>query len=290
MTKQENTRTIETEVTIEAKPEQVWKALTDADELTRWFPLEAGVEPGAGGKILLSWGSNMEGFSRIRVWEPNRHLQTTWMEPTERMKESARDAPPGSTAEIVSGGGWPSDKLIVDYFLESRGGKTVLRLVHSGFSADAKWDSEFDSHRRGWNFELRSLRHYLERHRGRQRHLVWLRAPLQASAEQCWNRLLGPEGLVSEGDLGRDQLERAYTVRTVHGDELKGTVHIFDPPLQLGMTLDNMDASLLRFSIETCFGPPEANLFLSSWTHADGDDEMASFRERWGRTLQALAA
>lgn len=290
MSHQPSTRTIETEIAIEATPERVWKALTDAVELTRWFPLEAGVEPGEGGKILLSWGANMEGLSRIRVWEPHRHLQTSWMEPTERMKASGKDAPAGSTANLAAGGEWPGDKLIVDYFLEAEGGKTVLRLVHSGFSADARWDNEFDSHRRGWNYELRSLRHYLERHAGRQRKMVWLRAPLQVSAEVAWNRLIGPEGLAREGSLGRSQVDHAYRVRTVHGDDLKGTVTIFDQPLQLGLTLDNMRSSLLRFSIETCYGPAEANLFLSSWTGDDGDPAMQSFRERWAVTLTELAS
>ena len=292
MNDQTGTRAIETEVTIDAPPERVWKALTDANELTRWFPFEADVEPGEGGKILLSWGADMEGSSRIRVWEPGRHLQTSWMEPTERMLETGKDAPAGSTAERAAGGEWPGDKLIVDYFLEALGGKTVLRLVHSGFSADAKWDNEFDSHRRGWNFELRSLRHYLEHHDGRQRKVVWLRAPLKVSAEQAWSRVVGTEGLAREGSLAGSLLDSAYSVRTVHGDALNGTLTVFDRPLQLAMTLDNMGSSLLRFSVETCFGPAEANLFLSSWPVADGEDDEAvkRFRERWASTLKELAS
>lgn len=41
---------------IAAEPDEVWQALTDARELTRWFPVEARVEPGLGGSIWLSWG------------------------------------------------------------------------------------------------------------------------------------------------------------------------------------------------------------------------------------------
>ena len=51
------TRTIEKELEIDAPIEAVWKALTDAEELTNWFPLEARVKPGVGGSIwrLESW-------------------------------------------------------------------------------------------------------------------------------------------------------------------------------------------------------------------------------------------
>lgn len=42
-------RRIEKEIEINAPLEDVWKALTDANELARWFPLEARVTPGPGG-------------------------------------------------------------------------------------------------------------------------------------------------------------------------------------------------------------------------------------------------
>ncbi len=63
---------------IEAPPEAVWKALTDAKELVRWFPLKAEVEPRVGGRYWLSWEGEFEGDSRIEIFEPERHLRTTW--------------------------------------------------------------------------------------------------------------------------------------------------------------------------------------------------------------------
>ncbi|MFQ5718792.1 MAG: SRPBCC domain-containing protein [Acidobacteriota bacterium] len=288
MTQDGSRRTIEVKLDIEATPEQVWKALTDAEELARWFPLEAGVEPGAGGKIVLSWGENMEGICRIRRWEPERHLQTTWMEPTERAAAAARDAPEGSWIETAARGDWPADHLLVDTYLEARGGGTTLRLVHSGFSADAAWDEEYDSHRRGWNFELCSLRHYLERHAGKNRTMEWVRAPLTAEPATVWSRLLGADGLGAESHLDALGSGAAYSTRTVHGEMLRGTVVLSDAPLQLALTLEEKGSALLRFGIETCFGPPEANLWLSAW-NANPDD-MKAFHRRWETTLRELAA
>jgi uncharacterized protein YndB with AHSA1/START domain len=49
-------RRLEKEIEIAVPIEEVWKALTDANELARWFPLEARVTPGLGGNIFVSWG------------------------------------------------------------------------------------------------------------------------------------------------------------------------------------------------------------------------------------------
>jgi uncharacterized protein YndB with AHSA1/START domain len=59
----------------------VWHALVDANELRRWFALEARVTPGPGGSIWLSWDDQFEGECPIRIWEPPHHLQTAWPEP-----------------------------------------------------------------------------------------------------------------------------------------------------------------------------------------------------------------
>ena len=51
----EKARVVEQTIRIEASPDAVWKALTDAEDLANWFPLEARVTPGAGGSIWMSW-------------------------------------------------------------------------------------------------------------------------------------------------------------------------------------------------------------------------------------------
>ena len=55
------TRTQQHEIVIDAPLEAVWKAITDAEELTRWFVEEASVEPGVGGTIASSWGGDERG-------------------------------------------------------------------------------------------------------------------------------------------------------------------------------------------------------------------------------------
>ena len=162
-------RVIETTVEIAAPVSAVWKALTDARELERWFPLEARVTPGVGGEVFMSWGAPWEGGSRIDVWEENKRLRTRGF--------------------LEHG-----DASLVEYTLEARGGKTVLRLVHSGFAHGTDWEDElFGGTERGWRYELRSLRHYLERHAGTDRRALWPRAKVRGTAAEVWNRLVGKE-------------------------------------------------------------------------------------------------
>ena len=73
------TRSHETEIEIQASPEDVWKALTDPIELARWFPRQADVDPGVGGSLRLHWGPTITGICPIQVWEPAHHLRTGWV-------------------------------------------------------------------------------------------------------------------------------------------------------------------------------------------------------------------
>ena len=61
---------LEKEAVIDAPIENVWRALAEPTELTRWFPLEARVTPGPAGKIFVSWGPDCEGEAEIVTWEP----------------------------------------------------------------------------------------------------------------------------------------------------------------------------------------------------------------------------
>jgi uncharacterized protein YndB with AHSA1/START domain len=131
---------------LECKETDVWKALTDAQELKKWFPLEARVTPGAGGKIFLSWGPGCEGEAEIVAWEPGKRLAC---------KEQF---------------------ALIEWTLEQRGTKTLLRLVQRGFLGAGDRENEwFDSTSYGWTFMLLSLEVALERHRGIDRKVAWPR-------------------------------------------------------------------------------------------------------------------
>lgn len=242
------TRSAEGSVEIDAPPERVWRALTEAAELERWFPLEARVEPGEGGSIFMSWKNEYAGESEILVWDPPRHLRTSWGAPDE-----------GGPAQVT------------DYYIEGRkGGGTILRVVTSGFPTDSSWDDWVEGTRKGWRFELESLRRYLEDHDGEDREVVYLRRRVPLTREEAWGRLFGPGGL--------------------GGRPLGGEPFDDSPPAQYAAVVDDPPGAVLRVSTEPC-GPGVEAKDVTLWLQAWGGREaggLVELQERWREMLGRL--
>jgi uncharacterized protein YndB with AHSA1/START domain len=254
-------RAVRAEIEIDAPVEAVWKALTDADEMTRWFPLDARVSPGPGGSIWMSWGPEFEGESRIQVWEPHRHLQ------------AVEDSPFGP--------------LTVDYYLESQGNKTVMRLVHSGFGTGTQWEDEYyEGVESGWPFMLRNLRHYLERHRGTPRLVAWPRLKVQPSIEEAWQRLMGADGLVREGALAGLRPGDRYRWQAATGDTFEGVVQFLNPVKNFCATVENLNDALLLVGVSQLFGQREVSLWLSAY--GVPPEQVEALNERFLGLLRAL--
>ena len=264
-TKKDTTRAHEHEFTMDASPATVWKAITDAEELVNWFPMEAQVEAGVGGRINYGWAPEMQNPCRIEIWAPQSHLRTSWMEPVAGNADGTRTA------------------SVVDWFIKGDGGKTILRLVHSGFGSGSEWDNDYDGSNRGWNYELRSLRHYLKYHLGTQRKMIAVRQETTLSPSEVWKRLMGPNGLApAAGDKALTE-GHPYLFKSAAGDDLQGEVILADPPLSFAGTVTNMNNAIFRFAHETCFGKPEAFVFISTW----GADEQENTQLE-GRLKQML--
>ena len=152
-----STRAHETRVVIDAPMEDVWKALTEPAAIARWFAPKMTVEPGVGGSVLADWGPGLEWMTTIEVGEPNRHLRLA--ETRERVMTASPDAQALEPCRLVQ-----------DYYLEAEGGKTVLRLVHSGFGTSEGWDIEYEGTRGGWAVCFLRLKHALELHRNHSAH------------------------------------------------------------------------------------------------------------------------
>jgi uncharacterized protein YndB with AHSA1/START domain len=251
---------------IAASPEDVWKTITEAAELVRWFPLQAEVLPQAGGHITYAWG-DLVGRCSILEWHPVSHLKTSWMQA------------PSTGAE--------SSAVAVDWFLEGSGGKTRLRLVHSGFGAGAEWDEEFNGTNRGWKFELYSLKHYLENHRGTPRRSFWLRRDVAAAAPETWERFvsrLAPGRQFAAAEVGQ-----SLRISFSSGDVAEGTLLCWAPPNEVSMTAENWNRGLLRLGIENCGAGPQALIWVSLWDVPE--EQAAALRERFETALdQAVAA
>lgn len=275
-TKSSPTRAHEHVLEIAAPPEVVWKTITDASELVRWFPLGAKVKPGKGGEILYRWGE-LEGRCRILEWQPPRHLRTGWME-----APSADAKAPGfprSTADDEAA----RAALAVDWHLEGKGGSTLLRVVHSGFHPGAQWDKEYDGTNRGWKFELQALKHYLERQHGKERRATWLRRPTALAPAAVWERFARPGPVFREVRL--DSLGAGDRFRFVRsdGEVLEGRVLVNHAPLEFAGTLASHGDAMIRFGFEDCMDGPEAHVWLATWGRSAA--EFSGLEDGWRKTL-----
>ncbi|HET6211407.1 MAG TPA: SRPBCC domain-containing protein [Micromonosporaceae bacterium] len=208
----EQTRSHAHEIEVDVPPEVVWRAITEASELTRWYVADATVQPGEGGSFQLSWGSGETAQSRVDVWDERRRL---------RLIEKS---------EVDSG------PIVEEWTIDVRGGHTVLRIVHSGIPATADWDDFYHSTDHGWEMFLCTLRHYLHRHLGRSRRTLVASIDV-ARSDDTWRRLL-------------DAVEIAGPDRYAAGELLAGQVLLRMPDRVLVLTIDRLDDAVLSIALE----------------------------------------
>ncbi len=246
-------RDVEREVELGVDAAVVWQALTDAQELTRWFPMEASVTAGAGGSITMRWQGQPALHSRIEEWVPGHHLR-------------------------VLGLGGLTD-LVTDIFLEGRSGSTILRVVTSGFGTDSSWDNILDGFRTGWDFELMGLKHYLERHLGSDRLVA--RAVVQISdCRAAWQRLVAGQWFSNDLVVGE-----SFTLGPA-GARLEGTVHVWEPTRQLAGPVDGWNDALVRV---TLFCPDHLGT-LTAWLSAYDvpEQDVRALEQQWQTSLDRL--
>lgn len=125
--------TVIKEVTVSATPRTTFKALTRASDLDTWFTRGAKVDLRIGGRY-----SNLDkDKGKFLEIIPNQRLRFTWDNP---------DHSPGSVVEVL---------------MKSIAKKTVVTIIHSGFSRKSEFE-DYASKRSGWNWALSNLKAHLE--------------------------------------------------------------------------------------------------------------------------------
>jgi uncharacterized protein YndB with AHSA1/START domain len=165
------------EIESDATPEQAWEAVTTGQGLDAWFMGTNDVEPRLGGAVRTSLpGFTLE--STITVWDPpHRFVSQT---------------PEAGDGRLTA----------FEYLIEGRGGRTVIRFVHSGFLPGEDWETEYDALKEGDPAYLFKLGEYLRYFRGR------VATPVQAfggkvGRERAWELLKRDLGLKGEVAVGQ---------------------------------------------------------------------------------------
>jgi uncharacterized protein YndB with AHSA1/START domain len=271
----EQVRAFRMSLDIDASPDDVWRALTEANELVRWFSTEARVTPGKGGSMLWSWGQGEDWETRIDAWEPGRLLRLV-QEDARPYDTQGRQLPPGEVE---------SARIAMEFTLESHQGKTRLRLVHSGFGRGTAWDSEIEGISEGWQAELRSLRHYLRRHRGRDRKAGRAMVSTALPRDAAWARLVGPGGFTltpAQPNEGEN-----YQVVTPGGRRYSGTVQLNLPGQTIAGTVSELDDGWLRL---LTWKDARGNTGVWAWlaTYGADDRPVREFKDQAQETLDRL--
>jgi uncharacterized protein YndB with AHSA1/START domain len=130
------------EVVVEAPLERVWRAISEADQLVRWFPDKiAQIDLRPGGAIRIEWRDGEFDDGTVDAVEAPSRFVFRW-----------------------HGAGFDSPETSVEFTLEAVEGGTRVVVVESGFSKvrEEKRESAWHDNDGGWAKELGELKAYLE--------------------------------------------------------------------------------------------------------------------------------
>ena len=109
----------------------VWKTLTSTDSLRKWCSPDAQISAREGGLLRAAVDRVAELEAHIDVLLPERRMRLIYL-PSEELPQA------GSA-------------IVVDFILDSPdAGKTILRLLGSGFPIGPEWDALYMRLRTGW--------------------------------------------------------------------------------------------------------------------------------------------
>jgi quinol monooxygenase YgiN/uncharacterized protein YndB with AHSA1/START domain len=139
-------RVVEVDALLSIPPTEAFAFFAENERLTRWLVHEADVEPRVGGKYELFWEpSDPENNStigcRVTAAAPGQLIAFQWRSPVE-FKQFANDAD-------------PLTHVVVVFIPEGAG--TRVRLVHSGWRSDDRWEEARRWQERAWRAAFAKL-------------------------------------------------------------------------------------------------------------------------------------
>jgi uncharacterized protein YndB with AHSA1/START domain len=122
-------------------PERLFAALTDPEELARWFVGKAVFPARKGATFRLLWEGGYSMKGKVLEIDPPRKLRLAWIDRFDSKKTFTTEA---------------------RFLLEKKGRGTLLTLKHSGFKSGKRWVALYGGIQSGWAYYLLNLRSVLE--------------------------------------------------------------------------------------------------------------------------------
>jgi uncharacterized protein YndB with AHSA1/START domain len=124
-------------------PARLFRALTDPDELTRWFLKRATITLEEGSEYEFAWYGGFAHRGRVVRVEQNRRLTLTW---------------PNTVGRAVN-------ESVVTFTIGKVKGGSTLTVEHAGFPFEPRWIEVYGGTQAGWAYFLVNLRSVLEHKR-----------------------------------------------------------------------------------------------------------------------------
>jgi len=260
-------------VGIHASPAEVYRALTDPTELSRWFVSEASIDLRPGGSYRWIFGEATGASGPDPTVASGEFLAVT---PQESLRLSS----------LIQ-----ETETLLEFRLDPWRDGTVLTVTHSGFPGEESWDDTFRSIDQGWESEIQILKLCLERAAGMVRRSRFHSASFASGAEALFERLATSTGLSSWLAL------RAAADPTLGGElrlewsdrpPVTGHFVVWDPDRFLVMTWEGERPSAVRVWIEENEDGSASEVSLEHRLFAPSSGEFTPFD--WEKALERLGA
>jgi uncharacterized protein YndB with AHSA1/START domain len=138
-------RRLKQHIHLNAPVERVYQALTDADQLSRWFPSRVKSDPRLGGELRFEFQKGDHVYvveGRYLELVPNQLVSYSWVSPLDA------DA--------------PYMNLTLVFRLEAKGETTDLYLEETGYGEGRLYEEMYEERTGGWQFFFANLAALLE--------------------------------------------------------------------------------------------------------------------------------
>lgn len=138
-----NENIIYKKLVLKATKEKVWSALTNKNELGKWWNSGVRLEPYEGGQFYEPWGDGQLATGKVIELKMYNFIKFTWQEKC-----------------------WnSSEKTLCKLKLRTNGGTTILEVNHSGWKTFKEIDNRkklIEGFKKGWGALLPKLKKYVE--------------------------------------------------------------------------------------------------------------------------------
>jgi uncharacterized protein YndB with AHSA1/START domain len=255
---------------LKASPAEVYRALTEPEELERWFVTEARVDLRPGGEFRWVFGRPGADPASAPLVTSGRCVAVVKQELL-RLRALIEDL-----------------ETEVEFRIDPWRDGAILTVTHSGFPGDEDWDDTFTAIDRGWQTELHVLKLFLERGRDLTRLAERHERRIEATAEELFDCFTTPAGLAGwlAGRAAVDPTPGGEFRLEWDGRGVGGHFAVCDPDRFLLMTWEEEPPSLVRVWIGEEDGLAEVKVDHIRFAAGPGDRTSVD----WEAALDRLGA